>query len=111
MTNKLLDGTKDGLAHALRVGPGGKPTWSIPSGEDIRALRDKLQMTQLEFAQTFGFDLSAVRNWEQRRATPERAKSVYLKMIETDPVGVMNLLKKVEQKETKNKSRKQLERV
>jgi putative transcriptional regulator len=52
---------------------------------DVKVLREKLRMTQAEFAATFGFSLGAVRDWEQNRKLPERTALTIMRMIEIAP--------------------------
>jgi len=39
---------------------------------NIKAIRDKLHLSQKQFAETFGLSLSVVRDWEQGRFFPDR---------------------------------------
>ena len=48
---------------------------------DVRALRERLALTQEQFALRYGLDLDAVRNWEHRRRTPDPAARSYLRVI------------------------------
>jgi putative transcriptional regulator len=54
---------------------------------DVRQLRERLQMTQEEFALRFGLEIDAVRNWEYGRRAPDRAAKSYLTVIDRDPEG------------------------
>jgi putative transcriptional regulator len=48
---------------------------------DVRSLRERLGLTQEQFALQYGLDLDAVRNWEHRRRTPDPAAQSYLRVI------------------------------
>lgn len=52
---------------------------------DVKALRARIDMTQTEFAATFGFSLGSVRDWEQGRKLPERTAMTIMRMIELAP--------------------------
>lgn len=52
---------------------------------DVRALRNRLGLTQEQFALRFGFDIDAVQNWEQGLTNPDRAALAYLRVIERQP--------------------------
>lgn len=54
---------------------------------DVRALRERLGLTQADFAARFGFGLDTVRNREQRRRRPGGAARTFLRMIEREPEG------------------------
>jgi putative transcriptional regulator len=52
---------------------------------DVRALRERLGLTQEQFALRYGLDLDAIRNWEHGRRTPDVAAQSYLRVIERMP--------------------------
>jgi DNA-binding transcriptional regulator YiaG len=52
---------------------------------DVRELRERLGLTQEQFALRYGLDLDAVRNWEHRRRTPDLAAQSYLRVIDRLP--------------------------
>ena len=59
---------------------------------DVRALRERLGLTQADFAARFGFGLDTVRNWEQRRQRPGGATRTFLRVIEREPEAVQRAL-------------------
>jgi putative transcriptional regulator len=71
--------TKAQLARARRV----------PS---VRALREKLSLTQEEFAARFHLPLGTVRDWEQGAHRPDKAAQVLLTVIAKDPDAVARAL-------------------
>jgi len=74
-----LDGKQKGaVKHVVQV----------PAAVDVKAIRKQLRLTQEGFANEYGFTLSAVKDWEQGRRTPERAARILLKIIESDPSAV-----------------------
>jgi putative transcriptional regulator len=60
----------------------------------VRALRNKLNLTQEEFAARFHLPLGTVRDWEQGAHRPDQAARVLLTVIERDPDGVARALEK-----------------
>lgn len=52
---------------------------------DVAIIRDKLRMTQEEFAAAFGLTAATVRNWEQHRSEPDAAARAFLKVIDLHP--------------------------
>ena len=64
----------------------------IPNELDIKGVRHRLGMTQVEFSQTFGFPLATLRDWEQRRSTPDSAARSYLTVIDREPAAVERAL-------------------
>jgi putative transcriptional regulator len=71
--------SKAQLARARRV-----PT--------VRALREKMKLTQEEFAARFHLPLGTVRDWEQGAHRPDKAAQVLLTVIANDPDAVMRAL-------------------
>ncbi len=52
---------------------------------DVRAIRERLKLTQESFAARFNLSLRTVQQWEQRRATPDMPARILLKAIEQAP--------------------------
>ena len=59
---------------------------------DVARIRAQLGLSQEAFAQTYGFALSAVRDWEQGRRQPERSARILLKIVEKEPEAVIRAL-------------------
>jgi len=59
----------------------------------VRALRQKLKLTQEEFAARFHLPLGTVRDWEQGCHRPDKAAQVLLTVIAKDPEAVARALK------------------
>ena len=57
----------------------------MPSGPDIRALRERLGLSQEVFADRFGLSPRTVQQWEQRRRSPDGPTRLLLKVIEAEP--------------------------
>lgn len=54
-------------------------------GRRIRKLRNRLGMSQEEFAQAFGISASSIRQYEIGRHMPPPAVRAYLKVIDAEP--------------------------
>jgi DNA-binding transcriptional regulator YiaG len=52
---------------------------------DVKRIRERLGMTQEQFALSFGLDVDAVRNWEYGRREPDLAAKSYLTVIDREP--------------------------
>jgi DNA-binding transcriptional regulator YiaG len=59
---------------------------------DVKAVRERLQLTQAEFAGLLRIKLDTLQNWEQRRTKPDPAAATLLSMIQRDPGKAMELL-------------------
>jgi len=77
----------DALIEEL-AGTGVKATALADAGIDVRAIRDRLGLTQEQFAVRYGLDVDAVRNWETGRRTPDTAAQSYLRAIRANPEAV-----------------------
>jgi len=55
---------------------------------DVKAIRERLDLTQEQFAMHYGLEVDAVRNWEHGRRKPDTAAQSYLRAISNDPAGV-----------------------
>lgn len=97
MTNKVAESIRRGLEEALAYAAGKADTSRyavhIPEDIDVKAIRDKLDMTQEEFAGRFGFSINTLRHWEQGRRVPEGPARAYLLVIDRNPKAVQKALK------------------
>lgn len=64
----------------------------MPDMPDVKAIRKKLGMSQDEFANSFGFSPSTLRNWEQGTRKPETTARILLTMIDRAPKVVEGIL-------------------
>ena len=97
--SKLGDRIVSGLEDALAFSQGKRAKRrvhrvTVPRRVDVKAIRKRLRMTQSQFANTFGFTLHAVRNWEQAKRTPEGAARVLLLVIAREPAAVVRALRR-----------------
>lgn len=60
----------------------------VPPALDVAAIRKKTGLSQARFAQRYGFSAAAVRDWEQRRRTPEASARTLLIVIDREPAAV-----------------------
>lgn len=83
-----MDGTADRTqfcAHDLAPA-------HAPERVDVKAVRQRLGLSQARFAAAFGLSLHALRNWEQGKRQPEPAARAYLRVIEVAPDVVRRAL-------------------
>jgi putative transcriptional regulator len=59
---------------------------------DIKSIRDKLGMSQSEFAMMIGVSISTLQNWEQGRRKPEGPARALLKIVSKNPKAVVKAL-------------------
>jgi putative transcriptional regulator len=58
----------------------------------VKVLRQRLGMTQAEFAEAFHLPITTLRDWEQHRSTPDAPARALLLAIERDPKVMRRLL-------------------
>jgi DNA-binding transcriptional regulator YiaG len=70
---QMMDGLNDVEAFLAGEQEGFKA--HVPQEVDVKAIRNRLGMTQARFSDTFGFSLDSIKHWEGGRRTPESAGS------------------------------------
>jgi putative transcriptional regulator len=63
-----------------------------PESVDVSALRQKMGMTQEQFAARFGFSVATLRHWERGDRSPNGASLVLLNVIKRAPDTVQAVL-------------------
>ena len=58
----------------------------------VKVLRQRLGMTQTEFAEAFRLPVSTLRDWEQHRSIPDAPARALLRAIDRDPETMRRLL-------------------
>lgn len=100
-----MDRTLVSLEQAVAIARSrsrGQKRWPAPRGVEIKKLRERLGLSQSEFARRFGIDLASLKNWENERRIPEQGNCLLLKMIECDAQAVQTLVDRAESKTLKN---------
>ncbi len=96
MSKKVADEIMAGLREAIDYVRGrrvkGLRVWEIPPGA-IKAARQRLALSQADFADRFGFSVRNLQKWEQGAARPSGAARAFLTVIAREPRAVMRALK------------------
>jgi len=58
----------------------------------VKTVRQRLGMTQAEFAEAFHLPITTLRDWEQHRSVPDAPARALLLAIERDPKAMRKLL-------------------
>jgi len=58
----------------------------------LRTLRRRLDLTQEQFAERYEIPVASIRDWEQRRTTPDKAVRTYLRVIALEPALVAEIV-------------------
>ncbi|MFC4172928.1 helix-turn-helix domain-containing protein [Microvirga sp. GCM10011540] len=64
----------------------------VPADIDVKAIRQKLGMTQAEFSARYGFPLGTLRDWEQGKGKPDTSARILLLVISREPEAVERAL-------------------
>jgi putative transcriptional regulator len=98
MTRKknVFDHIVQGTTEAIEIanGTADPSTYHIhvPAEVDVKAIRQKVGLSQPEFAARFGFGVARIRDWEQGRSHPDGALRAFLMVIDKNPQAVVEAL-------------------
>lgn len=87
----IKEGLIDAIAHAK--GEASEVEVFRPRTVDVKRLRQRVCMTQLQFASRFGFSVATLRHWERGDRKPHGPALVLLNVIEKDHQAVLNALR------------------
>ena len=66
---------------------------------DVRKIRERIGLSQSDFAARYPFELDTIQNWEQGRNQPDSVARTLLKVIEENPAVVEKAMTKSSFKE------------
>jgi len=87
---QMMDGLND--VEAFLAGKQEGFRAYVPQEVDVKAIRNRLGMTQAKFSDTFGFSLDAIKHWEGGRRIPEAPARTLLTVIDKNPAAVLTAL-------------------
>jgi len=95
---KVLVGIEESFRHHTAGKAGGKSFLVTPRPDQdlarpVKHLRERLSMTQLEFALQFEIPIRTLQNWEQAERCPEGPARAYLAVIAQMPDAVLAALR------------------
>ena len=64
----------------------------IPIHVDVKELRNRIGMTQIRFAASFGISLGTLRHWERGDRYPRGPALILLNLLSKDPSTILNVL-------------------
>ena len=86
----IIEGFKEVVAYTEgKATPDIKET--IIYTADVRSIREKLEMSQSEFANAYKIPLATLQNWEQGRRSPDATASAYLWTIGRYPEEIKSV--------------------
>lgn len=86
----LIDSLDEALAHAKQKKTGARVyKIEVP---DVRAIRERLHMSQHEFARAYHIPLPTLKGWEQGRRQPDATAAAFLNVIAELPKEILAVL-------------------
>jgi putative transcriptional regulator len=96
VTKKAFDSIAAGLEAAIAYAEGKADESAygvhIPESVDLKAIRQRLRLSQEEFARQFGFSVGRIRDWEQGRSPIDAPSRILLRVIDKEPEAVRRAL-------------------
>ena len=94
---KIREATEDQIGAWKREDGYGEdsilgPVRVVPPLTDVRALRERLNLSQEDFATRYMLSLRTIQEWEQGRRGPTEAARVLLYAIAQDPGAIARVL-------------------
>jgi putative transcriptional regulator len=94
MDKTLFESLKQSMKEAAAIRRGelvpGRVTEISPP--DAKSVRDKVGLSQTEFAQLIGVKVATLRNWEQHRRHPTGPAAALLTIVEKEPEAALRAL-------------------
>lgn len=99
---RMMEGVKQGaeiLKGVRKPSRVFKVTVLVP---DVKDIRDKLKVSQAEFAEMLGISVRTLQNWEQKRRVPEGPARILLELAATYPNQVRRVSRKIAEQRKEN---------
>lgn len=92
--NSAFESLKQGLHEAIDYSEGRLKNVRVykPTPVDIKQLRKRVGMTQLEFSSAFGISIGTLRHWERGDRTPKGSALVLLNLVQKEPHTILRVL-------------------
>lgn len=92
--SEAFERIRTGMTEAVQHARGQQAGVKVyrPTAVNVAEVRQRLGLTQVQFATRFGFSVATLRHWERGDRQPQGASLVLLNLISRDPQGVMAAL-------------------
>lgn len=90
--SRIVQGAREALAFARGDVDASAFQVHVPADVNVRAIRQKLGLSQDVFAQRYGLTAARIRDWEQHRSKPDSAARAYLLVIDREHKAVERAL-------------------
>ena len=88
---RMIESAKQALAFANGA-TGHGCVADVPSDIDVKAIREKIALSQSEFAKLFGLSKRTLEHWEHGRRVPSGPARAFLTVIAREPDAVRRAL-------------------
>ena len=89
---EIITGAQQALAYLKGDKTKGRAYKVRTRDIDVKAIRERLHMTQEVFSETFAIPVSTLKKWETNNRVPEGPTKAYLTVIEKNPHAVKKAL-------------------
>ncbi|MBI1686469.1 helix-turn-helix domain-containing protein [Caulobacter hibisci] len=90
--NGIMTGLADAKAFVDNPASAAGYRVHVPHDVNVKAIRQRLGLSQAGFAARFGFPRATIADWEQQRRKPEASARVLLTIIDREPEAVERAL-------------------
>lgn len=92
--SSAFESIQQGLMEAIEFAEGNTKAATVHKFDpvDVKNIRHNIDMTQAEFASTFGISLGTLRHWERGDRIPRGPALVLLNVLAKDPQAVIRAL-------------------
>src|SRR5467141_688157 len=88
---RMIESAKQALAFAKGADGHGCEA-HVPDEVDVKAIREKISLSQSEFAKLFGLSKRTLEHWEHGRRVPSGPARAFLTVIAREPEAVRRAL-------------------
>ena len=92
--SKAFDKIAGGLADAIAYAEGDITKGRVAAGPDVKAIRAKTKLSQVNFAAKLRVPVATLRDWEQHRRSPDAPARTLLGMVDADPKAALDLIER-----------------
>jgi len=91
---EVFESIRRGLLEAIEYMEGNREGFRVHYRDtvDVRAIRERLGMSQREFSATIGVSSGTLRHWERGDRRPQGPAMVLLRVLEREPKAVFRAL-------------------
>ena len=88
---RMIESAKQALAFA-KGDPAHGCTVHVPDDIDVKSIREKIALSQSDFARLFGLSKRTLEHWEHGRRVPSGPARAFLTVIAREPEAVRRAL-------------------